>query len=124
MVSLSSLVSGVLFASTHNARLVISRGAYMQDIDKMLQTVDAEFPAFDLCLYNAGVDPHDSRSINADVLAQREKLVFNWAAAKKLPIAFVLAGGYLTGITQSQLVDLHRQTIAAALAVAGDYELI
>ena len=116
-----STVSYDSYNSSHNARLVISRAAYMQDIERMLQTVDSEFPAFDLCLYNAGVDPHDSFSITADVLAQREKVVFNWAAAKKLPIAFVLAGGYLTGITQSQLVDLHRQTIAAALAVAGKY---
>ena len=116
-----STISYDAYNSSHNARLVVSRGAYMQDIEKMLQTVDDEFPAFDLCIYNAGVDPHDSRSITAEVLAQREKTVFGWAAAKKLPIAFVLAGGYLTGITKEQLVDLHRQTISAALAVSSSY---
>jgi len=100
-----------------NARLVISREAYLDDIERMLNTVDAEFPAFDLCIYNAGVDPHDSRNISSRILAQRDESVFQWAAAKTLPIAFVLAGGYLTGITKEQLVDLHRQTTAAALAV-------
>ena len=116
-----STVSYDLYDEQQNARLVISREAYLADIESMLRTVDAEFPAFDLCIYNAGVDPHDSRRINDHVLALRDELVFNWAAAKRLPIAFVLAGGYLTGITKEQLVDLHRQTVAAALAVSPLY---
>jgi hypothetical protein len=36
------------------------------------------------------------------------------AGAEKTPIAWVLAGGYTSGITMDELVDLHWQTIAAA----------
>ena len=60
--------------------------------------------AFDLCLYNAGMDPHASCALGglagiagiADaILAERERLVFAWCQERGLPIAFVLAGGYV-----------------------------
>jgi acetoin utilization deacetylase AcuC-like enzyme len=62
-----------------------------------------------------GCSPGGQRGITEDILAQRERMVFQWAATRQLPIAFVMAGGY-TGnrLSQDQLVDLHRLTIQAA----------
>jgi acetoin utilization deacetylase AcuC-like enzyme len=77
-------------------------------------------PGYDLCLYNAGMDPHQSSAggltgITTDVLASREQMVFEWARIQGIPIAFVLAGGYLgRGLDRAGLVALHRLTIAAA----------
>ena len=46
-------------------------------------------------------------------------LVFDWCASRRLPIAFVLAGGYLgPGLREEDIVELHRLTVSAA--VGGD----
>ena len=77
--------------------------------------------AFDLCLYNAGMDPHQYcpvgglAGIDEALLAQREKMVFEWCRSQRLPVAFVLAGGYIgPQLDQAGLVGLHRLTLAAA----------
>jgi acetoin utilization deacetylase AcuC-like enzyme len=76
---------------------------------------------FDLCLYNAGMDPHENcatgglSGITTEILAERERMVFEWARSTGTPIAFVLAGGYVGDkLSQSELVHLHRLTINAA----------
>ena len=78
-------------------------------------------PAFDLCLYNAGMDPYAGcpngglPGIDEAILAERERLVFTWCRAQRIPVAFVLAGGYVGGgFTATGLVALHRLTLAAA----------
>ena len=72
----------------------------------------------DLVIYNAGMDPHQGAGgalgITDEVLAERERMVFEWAEVNDLPLAFVLAGGYTIGIDQRELVELHRLTIAEA----------
>jgi hypothetical protein len=46
---------------------------------------------------------------------QREDLVFSWCERMRIPIAFVLAGGYTgASLTQPELVELHRLTIERA----------
>jgi acetoin utilization deacetylase AcuC-like enzyme len=72
-------------------------------------------------LYNAGMDPHQHcpvgglAGIDELVLAQRERMVFEWARKRGLPIAFVLAGGYIgPRLNEAKLVALHRLTLAAA----------
>jgi hypothetical protein len=43
-------------------------------------------------------------------------MVFGWAKKRGIPIAFVLAGGYAgAALTQDELVNLHRNTIASAI---------
>lgn len=76
---------------------------------------------FDLCLYNAGMDPYEGCAeggcpgITAEVLATREKLVFAWCRTFRIPIAFVIAGGYVGDrLTRDMLVRLHRLTIETA----------
>ena len=57
------------------------------------------------------------RGITADVLREREGLVFQWASARDVPVAFVLAGGYTgAGVSTSTLVGLHLLTIETVLA--------
>ena len=75
----------------------------------------------DVVIYNAGVDPHEHCDIGGlagitnAILAQRERMVFEWARARLAPVAFVLAGGYVGGsLQQDTLVELHRLTVAAA----------
>ena len=56
--------------------------------------------------------------INRDLVERRERLVFDWARAHAIPVAFVLAGGYLgPGLDESGLASLHRLTIEAAADV-------
>lgn len=96
--------------------LVADDSRYLDHVRDTLRALDAM--AFDLCLYNAGVDvctghPHDL--ITADVVAARERMVFDWCRARGLPVAFVLAGGYVgASIDREALVALHRATIEAA----------
>ena len=79
----------------------------------------------DLCLYNAGVDYHENdpgrglAAMSSELLRRREELVFGWGKKNQVPIAFVLAGGYVgEGHPQEAVVELHRQTVVAALAAA------
>jgi acetoin utilization deacetylase AcuC-like enzyme len=101
--------------------LVRAADDYLPTVALRLEGLSARAPAFDLCLYNAGMDPHEGcpigglPGITRDILAAREWLVFDWCRRLGLPVAFVLAGGY-TGpaLSERGLVDLHRLTLAAA----------
>ncbi len=101
--------------------------AYLTMLEQRLAALTERDAAFDLCLYNAGMDPHEDCAIggmpgiDADLLAQREAAVFAWCSTHQIPVAFVLAGGYSSklghtgiGLSQTALIDLHRLTIAAA----------
>jgi hypothetical protein len=71
----------------------------------LLSRVDRRGLRFDLCLYNAGIDPHEDcptgglSGITRDVLSRRERLVFDWCRARRLPVSFVwpvaISGGGL-----------------------------
>lgn len=100
------------------------------DADEYLDTVrdrlDAIDPAaVDAIVYNAGMDPHEDcqvgglRGITHDILATRERLIFDWARRHQTPIAFALAGGYSAGAMGTErLTALHRVTIEAAAHTA------
>ena len=48
-----------------------------------------------------------------------KRLVFQWCRRRGIPIAFVLAGGYLgPDLGQEELVNLHRLTLEAASRIA------
>lgn len=106
--------------------MVQSADAYLGEIEKVLQQAADRGARFDLCLYNAGMDPFEGcpdgglPGITSAMLAQREKLVFDWCRSQQLPVAFALAGGYIgEKLDQSGLVALHRLTLAAAAASAS-----
>jgi acetoin utilization deacetylase AcuC-like enzyme len=111
-----------------NFRVTGAAADYLDDIEKALdETVralekSAGAPSrFDLCIYNAGMDPHEDCStgglsgITRDILAQRESMAFDWCRQHVAATAFVLAGGYISwSLDEKALVDLHRLTLEAA----------
>ena len=107
-------------------------GDYLPTLERRLGALDTS--GLDLCIYNAGMDPHEDcdlgglPGLTTEVIRRRERMVFAWARGAGVPVAFVLAGGYAGGaLSRDALVDLHRQTIeeaaagsAAAASCAGD----
>jgi hypothetical protein len=90
-------------------------------IEQKLTWLEREAPRFDICLYNAGMDPFEGcptggmQGITQKVLRNREVAVFSWCRMRGIPIAFVLAGGYLgPELNRAGLVALHRLTLDAA----------
>jgi acetoin utilization deacetylase AcuC-like enzyme len=81
---------------------------------------------FDLVLLGAGVDCHEGNGgpwgITFEFLAHREVTIFSWAAARRVPVAFCLLGGYRsTDLGEEAVSRLHRIAIAAAaVANRGD----
>jgi len=100
---------------------------YLPTIERLLAELERA-DGYDLCLYNAGMDPYEGCStgglsgITQAMLRERERLVFAWLRRRARATAFVLAGGYVSRrLTQDELVALHRLTIeAASEAFAGD----
>jgi acetoin utilization deacetylase AcuC-like enzyme len=102
-------------------RRVARAKAYLGEIERGLAGLARDAPRFDLCLYNAGMDPCQDcatgglAGITGEILAAREKLVYDWCRERGIPVAFVLAGGYVgTRLDQRGLVALHRLTLEAA----------
>ena len=104
-------------------RMVRDAHEYLGEIERGLHDVQRRGRHFDLCLYNAGMDPYEGcdigglPGITSEMLFAREQLVFDWCRERELAVAFVLAGGY-TGdrLTEKGLVNLPRLTLSAATA--------
>jgi acetoin utilization deacetylase AcuC-like enzyme len=104
--------------------MVESAQDYLATVERRLRESQAR--RFGLCLYNAGMDPHEDcpegalRGIDNHLLQARERTVFAWCRERGLPVAFVMAGGYVQPprMDEGRLVELHRLTLAAA-AQAG-----
>ncbi len=116
------------YPSTARASLHVVERAddYLPRIETCLMEIERQMPPFALCLYNAGMDPFEGcgdgglPGINRDVLAARERMVFEWCARQHLPVAFALAGGYIGDrLDRDGLVGLHRLTLAAATGFAA-----
>ncbi len=100
---------------------------YLDTLRGRLDAIDAA--TIDAIVYNAGMDPHEDcdtgglQGITHDLLATRERLVFDWARNHWTPIAFALAGGYSAGaLGVDRLTALHRLTIEAAAQPAATTE--
>ena len=103
--------------------MVHDSSGYLPTIEQKLAWLERKAPRFDICLYNAGMDPFGGCSIGGmegvtqNVLRDREVAVFSWCRMRGVPIAFVLAGGYLgPELERAGLVALHRITLEAACA--------
>jgi acetoin utilization deacetylase AcuC-like enzyme len=100
--------------------MVHDASRYLPTIERKLTWLEREAPRFDICLYNAGMDPFEGcsiggmRGVTQKVLSDREVAVFSWCRMRSIPIAFVLAGGYLGPQGSAGLVALHRLTLEAA----------
>jgi acetoin utilization deacetylase AcuC-like enzyme len=102
--------------------IVRSAGRYLDTVSNVLEGWSPETPV-QLVLYNAGMDPFEGcdvgglPGITEQMLQQRERMVFDWTRAHGLPVAFVLAGGYVgAGLSRETLVTLHRHTLRSAAA--------
>lgn len=76
-----------------------------------------------LVIYQAGADPHQDDPLSrmgmtTGQMALRDRLVFEFTRREKLPVFFVLAGGYQTPI-ETKLLPLHLQTFQAAWEAYG-----
>ncbi|MFT3807045.1 hypothetical protein [Arenimonas sp.] len=106
-------------AAGNTLDLLGSAAEYLPTLrNRLAALADSEF---DLCLYNAGMDPHQDcpvgglAGVDERLIAQRERIVFDWCRQRRLPVAFVLAGGYIgPGLGVEGLVGLHRLTLEAA----------
>lgn len=101
--------------------VVRSSTNYLATIKRRFDALDANGPTFGLCIHNAGMDPHENCSIGGlkgidnDILAERERFVFEWCRTRNIPIAFSLAGGYVSpSLSKDDLVELHRLTLLEA----------
>lgn len=102
-------------------RVALRSDVYLAEIEGGLQEIERRGPRFDLCLYNAGMDPFEGCStgglpgVTREILDARERLVFDWCREHVGAVAFVLAGGYVGwGLDAEGLVGLHRLTLSAA----------
>jgi acetoin utilization deacetylase AcuC-like enzyme len=104
--------------------IVGSAEDYLVTIERRLREAGAR--RFGLCLYNAGMDPHEDCPVGAlpgiddQLLRARERTVFAWCRERGLPVAFVMAGGYVRPprMDEARLVELHRLTLATAAQAA------
>jgi len=103
--------------------MIYDGSRYLPAIKRKLTWLEREAPRFDICLYNAGMDPFwgcpigGMRGVTQKVLRDREVAVFSWCRMRDVPVAFVLAGGYLgPELNRAALVALHRLTLEAACA--------
>ncbi|MBO9680749.1 MAG: histone deacetylase [Acidovorax sp.] len=72
--------------------------AYLEALEQALDMLAQRFEP-GLVLYLAGADPHAGDrlgrlSLSHDGLEARDRRVFDWAWQRRVPLAFVMAGGY------------------------------
>jgi len=97
--------------------------AYLLALEQSLDQLNTRFKA-DCIIYLAGADPHeDDRlgrlKLSKSGMQQRDKVVFQYALDRKLPLAISMAGGY--GKEIASTVDIHFQTIQTALPFWQQY---
>ncbi|MBK0062969.1 MULTISPECIES: histone deacetylase [unclassified Acinetobacter] len=91
------------------------------DFEQYLEALNESFELIeryqtDLIVYQAGMDCHQkdkygSKWLTTELLYQRDQYVFEMAKKKRIPLLFVLAGGYQP---LKDLVPLHVNTFIAA----------
>lgn len=95
--------------------------AYLAALQDALSQLAGRF-APDLLIYLAGADPHEGDrlgrlKLSFEGLAARDRMVFDFARQRALPVAVAMAGGYGKNIQDT--VAIHLQTISIAASHAG-----
>jgi acetoin utilization deacetylase AcuC-like enzyme len=93
--------------------------AYLAVLHTVLPSVLDRFRP-DLAIYLAGADPYvgdrlGRLALSKEGLAARDRYVLEALAARGVPVAVAMAGGYADDI--DDIVDIHARTIAIALAI-------
>ena len=116
-----SLIHYDAFEPTERCRSVMTDPAgYLSTLERELDAV-VDPAGIDLVIHNAGMDVHERaggvRGMTTAVVAERERMVFEWAAHHGLPVAWTLAGGYTSAaFSLREVAELHLLTPAAAIA--------
>jgi acetoin utilization deacetylase AcuC-like enzyme len=90
--------------------------AYLQALEHALDELERRFEP-GLVLYLAGADPFEGDrlgrlALSFDGLEARDRRVFDWAWQRRLPLAFVMAGGYGVNIDDTVQVQLNTYRVA------------
>lgn len=91
---------------------------YAEALERALDELDHRF-APGLVIYLAGADPFEGDrlgrlKLSADGLEARDRRVFDWCFARRIPVAFVMAGGYGVKIEETVQVQLNTYRVALA----------
>jgi len=89
---------------------------YLAALENALEAMDQRF-APGLVIYLAGADPHEGDRLGRlkmtfEGLQARDLRVFDWCHTRRIPVAFVMAGGYGTDIDTTVRVQLNTYQIA------------
>lgn len=90
--------------------------AYLQALEHALAELDRRFKS-GLLIYLAGADPYEGDrlgrlSLSYDGLEARDRRVFDWAWQRRIPLVFVMAGGYGINIDETVQVQMNTYRIA------------
>lgn len=108
------------YQSDSSSTLVLTKPeSYLSTLTSELDRV-VDPAGIDLVIHNAGMDVHERAGgpagFTTAMVAERERLIFEWARSHELPVAWTLAGGYTsTGFSLRQVADLHLLTVKAAI---------
>lgn len=99
-----------------NLRDGVEDAEYLDELEKGLNQALSEFQP-DLIYYVAGADPYRDDQLGGlkltfEGLEQRDRLVFEKACAKNIPVAVTLAGGYARRVEDT--IQIHTNTIKMA----------
>jgi acetoin utilization deacetylase AcuC-like enzyme len=90
--------------------------AYLDALDQALLQLERRFDP-NLVIYLAGADPYEGDrlgrlSLTLDGLEARDRRVFDWCGARRLPVAFAMGGGYGHRIDETVRAQLNTYRIA------------
>ena len=99
-----------------NLRDGVEDAEYLDELEKGLDQALGEFQP-DLIYYVAGADPYrddqlGGLKLSIEGLERRDRLVFEKARAKNIPVAVTLAGGYARRVEDT--IEIHTNTIRVA----------
>ena len=84
---------------------------YLEALERALEEMERRFEP-GLVIYLAGADPHEGDRLGRlkltfDGMEARDRRVMNWAWCRRLPLAFVMAGGYGTDMEATVQVQMN-----------------
>ncbi len=84
---------------------------YLEALERALEEMERRFEP-GLLIYLAGADPHEGDRLGRlkltfDGMEARDRRVMDWAWTRRLPLAFVMAGGYGTDMEATVQVQMN-----------------
>lgn len=91
---------------------------YLEALERALEELERRFEP-GLVIYLAGADPHEGDrlgrlKLSFDGLEARDRRVMDWAWQRRLPLVFVMAGGYGTDMEATVQVQVNTYRVALA----------